>query len=263
MNQKKKTTVERKELFIPIIILIVGSFLTFFAPSILTMPSIRQFWNFTETGNIGDTIGGITSPIIGLMGASLMFYSIILQYNANKRQDKAILNQSHSVILQDLFRQIYDSYNDVNNSSHEQSIELDRLAELADNPKPNPDVNNIAKKFLNYINYITTQFEILFKMLDVEDLKTNDFPLLNLQKEKAIRLLNLFIDTSKARIVFGSGTFILNSDGITEIPISHLLNIKDIIEKWDGKYMEIQLLSSYLSLLSKGDIKLSSMEEVE
>jgi hypothetical protein len=263
LRMKIKKTKERSSnnILLPLEILIVGGILTFVAPYVFTAKTVIDRFDFTETGNIGDTIGGITSPIVGLVGAALMFWSIYLQYKANKRQDKAMLNQLHIAILQDLFRQISDSLNNVNTSSQEQSINLDRLAELADKPEPNLEVNIHAKTFLNHINYISTQFEILFKMLDSEDLRVNDFSFLNLQKEKAIRLLNLFIDTSKTRIVCGAGTYILNSDGKKEYPRNHLLNINEIIKKWSGEYSEISLLNSYLSVLSEGDIDLPSMKE--
>lgn len=37
-----------------------------------------------ETGPIGDTIGGLTAPIIGLIGSLLVYYSFKAQLRANK-----------------------------------------------------------------------------------------------------------------------------------------------------------------------------------
>lgn len=39
---------------------------------------------FNNSGQIGDTIGGITAPFIGLVGAALIFYSFMAQVYANK-----------------------------------------------------------------------------------------------------------------------------------------------------------------------------------
>ena len=41
------------------------------APFILTRPSIETL-SFLETGQIGDTIGGISSPIVGIVSIFLL-----------------------------------------------------------------------------------------------------------------------------------------------------------------------------------------------
>ncbi len=43
-----------------------------------------------ESGTIGDTIGGITSPISGLIGAILVYYAFLIQLEANKMLFKQI-----------------------------------------------------------------------------------------------------------------------------------------------------------------------------
>lgn len=47
---------------------------------------VARFMNlsYAETGTIGDTIGGITSPITGLIGAILVYYAFLIQLEANK-----------------------------------------------------------------------------------------------------------------------------------------------------------------------------------
>lgn len=42
---------------------------------------------FTKTGEIGDTIGGITAPIIGVIGAALTFLAFFIQYKANEKHN--------------------------------------------------------------------------------------------------------------------------------------------------------------------------------
>lgn len=44
----------------------------------------------TESGAIGDTIGGITAPIIGLASAMLVFLGFYIQYDFNVKQQKRI-----------------------------------------------------------------------------------------------------------------------------------------------------------------------------
>jgi hypothetical protein len=63
-------------------ILFIGIALTIISPIIFTMP--HGFIDFTHTGDIGDTIGGITSPIVNLVGAILVFYALKAQIKANE-----------------------------------------------------------------------------------------------------------------------------------------------------------------------------------
>ena len=59
-----------------------------FSPFLFTR-SISNI-SFSETGQIGDTIGGITSPILAVLGAILTFFAFYIQYRANKYQLKNI-----------------------------------------------------------------------------------------------------------------------------------------------------------------------------
>jgi hypothetical protein len=58
--------------------------ITSIAPWLFTHPAICDRLNFTDTGSIGDTIGGLTSPFVGLIGAILVFISFMQQVKANK-----------------------------------------------------------------------------------------------------------------------------------------------------------------------------------
>lgn len=64
-------------------IFIGGSIFVIFAPYLLT----RRDWGFTsfdqETGFIGDTIGGITAPIVNLISAILVYFAFRAQVDAN------------------------------------------------------------------------------------------------------------------------------------------------------------------------------------
>ncbi|OFY98615.1 MAG: hypothetical protein A3K10_04940 [Bacteroidetes bacterium RIFCSPLOWO2_12_FULL_31_6] len=53
--------------------LIIGLFIVVIIPVLLTRQSFWSAFNFTQTGQIGDTIGGITSPIVNLIAAILVY----------------------------------------------------------------------------------------------------------------------------------------------------------------------------------------------
>lgn len=67
--------------------LIIGLFfivLTFFAPSFFISKYVAELKIFTQrTGFIGDTIGGITNPFIGLAGVAFTFLAFYMQKLAN------------------------------------------------------------------------------------------------------------------------------------------------------------------------------------
>ncbi len=68
------------------ITLILGILLTVLFPFIFTAFSIGI--DFTNTGEIGDTIGGITAPIIGLVGSILVYLALQSQIEANENLNK-------------------------------------------------------------------------------------------------------------------------------------------------------------------------------
>lgn len=67
------------------ILLIIFSF---FTPYIFTRFTNNENLDFTQTGPIGDTIGGIMNPFIALVGIFITFLAFYMQIKANKIQLK-------------------------------------------------------------------------------------------------------------------------------------------------------------------------------
>ena len=65
---------------ISIVLIIIGCF----APIVFTQ--CRSLVDFTETGQIGDTIGGTMSPFVTIAGVFMTFIAFLMQVNANKIQ---------------------------------------------------------------------------------------------------------------------------------------------------------------------------------
>lgn len=61
-------------------------------PIIFTQRCIWDLFDFSNTGEIGDTIGGITSPFINLFAAYLIFKSFMAQVKANEEVQVQIKN---------------------------------------------------------------------------------------------------------------------------------------------------------------------------
>lgn len=68
----------------------IGILAIIFMPFLLTFEHFHQRFNFSETGQIGDTIGGITAPFLNLVGAFLVFYALKAQVKANELVQRQI-----------------------------------------------------------------------------------------------------------------------------------------------------------------------------
>ncbi len=75
-----------KRFYISISVFIVLVILFLFFPFILTKDSIFNGFDFTNTGSIGDTIGGIMGPFIAIIAAGLTFIAFWVQYQFNREQ---------------------------------------------------------------------------------------------------------------------------------------------------------------------------------
>lgn len=64
--------------------LLAGILVILIMPFLFTGHSFNERFDFTGTGQIGDTIGGITAPFLNLIGAFLVFYALQAQVTANE-----------------------------------------------------------------------------------------------------------------------------------------------------------------------------------
>jgi len=82
----------QKPLYIAKIVLFIGIPFCLLTPILFT-----QDWgllDFTNTGNIGDTIGGITAPFTNILAAILVFLAFRAQISANLSLQEQIEQQN-------------------------------------------------------------------------------------------------------------------------------------------------------------------------
>jgi hypothetical protein len=79
----------------------LGIFMFILGMIIIPVAITQMSWgvDFSETGPIGDTIGGIMGPIIGFLGAFLTFLAFLVQSQANRKQWDAINQQREDMRL--------------------------------------------------------------------------------------------------------------------------------------------------------------------
>ena len=79
---------------VSIFLIIIGCF----APLVFTQ--CRSLVDFTETGQIGDTIGGTMSPFVTIAGVFMTFIAFLMQVNANKIQSDQLRKSLSLKILE-------------------------------------------------------------------------------------------------------------------------------------------------------------------
>ena len=84
-------------------ILLFGILLVVISPFLLIQPAVLQF--FSGKGDIGNSIGGITGPFVGMIGAILVYLSFEQQIEANQTQREALRNE----ILQNQIKAEYET----------------------------------------------------------------------------------------------------------------------------------------------------------
>lgn len=96
-----KISTKRLILILGLIILIV--------PPILVRPALFDIFNFSDKGEIGDTIGGLTAPFINAIGAILVFIAFKEQVKAND----LIKEQQYFQHIQEQIHRLEDDFLDL------------------------------------------------------------------------------------------------------------------------------------------------------
>ena len=78
-----------------------------FLPYWLTSDSIFER-NFSHTGEVGDTIGGIMGPFIAIIASFLTFIAFWAQYKANKKQTEQFRLQANDVKIERFENKYYE-----------------------------------------------------------------------------------------------------------------------------------------------------------
>lgn len=83
--------------------------ISFISPFFFTRVAVNEDFDYTKTGQIGDTIGGLMNPFIALAGVIVTGLAFYMQYNANRLQRN--LFQYEQTQNKDQFQQQIDFQN--------------------------------------------------------------------------------------------------------------------------------------------------------
>jgi hypothetical protein len=92
--------------FLLIITLVIISLLLIY---LVTSPAIWKVFDLTNTSSIGATIGGITSPLLGII--SVIFLYLTLNKQIDSANDQKLKNESDIIFM--LFKQLDNEYNQI------------------------------------------------------------------------------------------------------------------------------------------------------
>jgi len=132
---------------------------SFFTPMIFVQDAVLGL-DFTSTGPIGDTIGGIMNPFIAIAGVFLTFLAFYIQFKANRLQ-------------RDLFRQELD-YNKFENQFYEMlklhkdnvnEIQLDEVKLYIQEKSDGENQIDRVEKVISgrkAFNFLKSEFEIIY-----------------------------------------------------------------------------------------------------
>ena len=219
---------EKKYLKIGLILIFgVGFTSIFILPILFSLPAPYKWMNFTQTGAIGDTINGISSPFIALIVAVLTFLAFYIQYKANIQQRQQF--------KEELDRQ--------NNEAKEQDKIWkterfeNRFFELIKLHKANVSEMNIGDSVLGSKCFVPMFYELRYCYIIVDDFVNAVHP----EEKKEYEYANIDLMSLSYKIFFyGIGPSpekqYLNSLTVGE---HHLfLQIKTFIEKLQQKANE-------------------------
>lgn len=88
------------KVYLLLIITLVLILASCFAPFIFTREAINDDFNFQNTGQIGDTIGGLMNPFITLAGVIVTGLAFYIQYRANVLQREFFVRQQEQSRIQ-------------------------------------------------------------------------------------------------------------------------------------------------------------------
>jgi hypothetical protein len=172
-----------------IIFIIVGILFTLIAPFIFTRTGLAVI-DFRETGQIGDTIGGTTAPIIGILSVILLFYTLWEQISFNKKQKDISTNEQFKTTFFNLLQVqreilekitgdfsylgnfVYEEYPDINNK-----IKITRKDKDTNVDKEIATINNQSnireRRGIHFFKSAKYQLMLIFDSLDSDGYTNN------------------------------------------------------------------------------------------
>lgn len=180
-------------------IVIVILLIIIIAPRLFTIPSLCECLDFSETGQIGDTIGGITSPFIGILSVILLYLTLKEQIQFNKTQQIAS--------DYDLLIKLRDKISDLSNNlqinvkhRHQEnllyqgssSINYLRCSIYPDNSIDENSFDNLYKGSIEIAELCLSFYDILLHSIVEQNIKRSFFHAVSIHSQHICHLFNMY-----------------------------------------------------------------------
>lgn len=195
---------EKSFFTINFLLLIIGCNLLLFASVyIFTRNTIWDSLDLTNTGQIGDTIGGITAPIINLIGAILVYVSFKAQIKANKIQfdilNTDLQNQkqtSNFNVTLELFKELKEDYKNLTYKENNGQLALTvYVNQIKDDWKKEDFIAHMKKAIYFDWKFILSEYDLILTHIDTAEFKNDE-------KNKIYHLvLNYYINLLEYSVV--------------------------------------------------------------
>jgi hypothetical protein len=176
-----KTFLEKNIMTISTFTLIMGVFLLFLMPFIM---SHFHYYNRSLTPNeVGDAFGGIANPVVTLVGVFLTFMAFYIQYKANERQTNELERQKRKAEQRFIQESISNLKNDIMlmrytkngvTYSHSEAIWEFMLENIAQKENIESTTSGIAAQQYFQIAYLLTLFQPLIEEIDHSRLEAKE-----------------------------------------------------------------------------------------
>jgi len=205
-------------------ILIFGLIAIFISPWLFTISLPFEWIDFSNTGEIGDTIGGITAPIVNLIAAFLVYISFKAQIQANdiqvfatttQRQDfeaekERIAKRDNFNTLLTLIKENQDDFLEKGNSPELSVFQQDFMARTRDyiSARINDDTYgklNSGPPFENLFTRkeIFSEYHMLFRILRVIIIRIDAYELNDNDRKLLVEMSKIFYEAHLKDVVDG------------------------------------------------------------
>lgn len=188
---KKETTIgisflEKYITNVSLVVLLLGTIISIILPVVLSSLASKSnglLWGISGTHELGDALGGISSPIIGVVGVFLTFLAFYIQYMANERQVQELEKQKRNIEYKDTLERINDLKTDIKDLTYTHEGIKYNYSEaiwhfmhqaMEQNILENKNQDSVISPMFYQLAYVLTLFEPMMSEIERTNLDEKD-----------------------------------------------------------------------------------------
>lgn len=206
----------------------------FAAVYFFSLPASSTMWDLSSRGTIGDAINGMTAPIIGSVGALLIFISFREQVRANKLQFEGLNRQRELDLVYKFYAELKEDLKEIQSLYGTKYDRNEMLDSFIREVKVDQYESSTFSDLRIFIKYLNDQFIFLGERL------IEDGPLGRTEKlaliDKVKHLYSLYFETHYSSIY--SETFKSPFSREFQQEVKHVIGMLEIANSYWNKLYE-------------------------